>query len=136
MPLFLADNGMVYMPTARHLWDQLLAAKIQVRSMLDAEGFPAALARLQSAAVEHGKPIYEALLHEHRGRITREREKAEYAFAARRRSVQRIGLPQVRNYRLNLFLQEERGFREQLDRRADALPELSPLVIIRAEGSG
>ena len=36
MPLFLADNGMVYMPTARHVWDQLLAASTQVRSMLDA----------------------------------------------------------------------------------------------------
>lgn len=27
MPIFLADNGMVYMPTARNVWDQLLAAR-------------------------------------------------------------------------------------------------------------
>ena len=37
MPLFLADNGMVYMPTARHVWDQILAANIHVRSNCDAE---------------------------------------------------------------------------------------------------
>jgi hypothetical protein len=29
LPLFLADNGMVYMQTARHVWDQLLAADIR-----------------------------------------------------------------------------------------------------------
>ena len=136
LPLFLADNGMVYMPTARHVWDQLLAASTQVRSILDTAVSQAAFAKLQSAAEEHGKPFYEALLQEHRGRIAREREKADYAFAARRKTVERIGLPQVRNYRLNLLSQEERSFQEQLDQKAHALPELSPLIIIRVESSG
>lgn len=136
MPLFLADNGMVYMPTARHVWDQLLAASTQVRSILDAGVSQAAFAKLQSAAEEHGKPIYEALVQEHRGRIAREREKADYAFAARRKTVERIGLPQVRSYRLNLLSQEERSFQDQLDQKAHALPELSPLIVIRVESSG
>lgn len=134
MPLFLADNGMVYMPTARHVWDQLLAASTKVRSVLDAEVSQAAFAKLQSAAEEHGKPIYEALVQEHRGRIAREREKAGYAFAARRKTVERIGLPQVRNYRLNLLSQEERSFQEQLDQKAHAYPEMVPLLVIRVEG--
>jgi hypothetical protein len=136
MPLFLADNGMVYMPTARHVWDQLLAASTQVRSVLDTEVSHAAFTKLQNAAEEHGKPIYEALVQEHRGRIAREREKANYAFAARRRTVERIGLPQVRNYRLNLLAQEERSFQEQLDQKAHAYPEMVPLLVIRVEGGG
>jgi len=135
MPLFLADNGMVYMPTARHVWDQLLAASTKVRSVLDAEVSQAAFAKLQSAAEEHGKPIYEALVQEHRGRIAREREKADYAFAARRKTVERIGLPQVRNYRLNLLSQEERSFHEQLDQKAHAYPEMVPLLVIRIESA-
>jgi hypothetical protein len=134
MPLFLADNGMIYIPTARHVWDQLLTASTKVRSVLDAEVSLAAFAKLQSAAEEHGKPIYEALLQEHRGRIAREREKADYAFAARRKTVERIGLSQVRNYRLNLLLQEERSFQEQLDQKAHAYPEMVPLLVIRVEG--
>ena len=136
MPLFLADNGMVYMPTARHVWDQLLAASTQVRSVLDAAVSQAAFAKLQNAAEEHGKPIYEALVQEHRARIAREREKADYAFAARRKTVERIGLPQVRNYRLNLLAQEERSFQEQLDQKAHAYPEMVPLLVIRVEGGG
>jgi len=134
MPLFLADNGMVYMPTARHVWDQLLAASTKVRSVLDAEVSQAAFAKLQKVAEEHGKPIYEALVQEHRARIARERAKADYAFAARRRTTLRIGLPQVRNYRLNLLTQEERSFQEQLDQKAQAYPEMVPLLVIRVEG--
>jgi superfamily II DNA or RNA helicase len=136
MPLFLADNGMVYMPTARHVWDQLLAASTQVRSILDVAVSQAAFAKLQNAAEEHGKPIYEALVQEHQARILREREKANYAFAARRKTVERIGLPQVRNYRLNLLAQEERSFQEQLDQKAHAYPEMVPLLVIRVEGGG
>lgn len=136
MPLFLADNGMVYMPTARHVWDQLLAASPHVRSMMETSVSQVAFEKLQNAAEEHGKPIYEALLQEHRGRIAREREKADYAFAARRKTVERIGLPQVRNYRLNLLAQEERSFLEQLNQKAHALPDMVPLLVIRVEGSG
>jgi superfamily II DNA or RNA helicase len=134
MPLFLADNGMVYTPTARYVWDQLLATSTQVRAFLDTAISQAAFAKLQSIAEEHGKPIYEALVQEHRGRIAREREKADYAFAARRKTAERFGLPQVRNYRLNLLSQEERSFQEQLDQKAHAYPEMVPLLVIRVGG--
>jgi SNF2 family DNA or RNA helicase len=135
MPLFLADNGMVYMPTARHVWDQLLSVIPQIRSFLETSVSQSAFEKLQSAAEEHGRPIYEALVQEQRARIAREREKANYAFAARRRNTERIGLPQVRNYRLNLLAQEERSFQEQLDQKAHAYPELVPLLVIRVEGN-
>ncbi len=135
MPLFLADNSMVYMPTARHVWDQLLAASIQVRSDLDAEISRSTFAKLQNAAEEHGKFIYETLAQEHLGRVASEREKADYAFSARRKIIERIGLPQVRNYRLGLLAREERSFQEQLDEKAHAYPEIASLIVIRVEGS-
>lgn len=134
MPLFLADSGKVFIPTAKHIWDQLLVVSPVLRSILDAEASQTAFMQLQKATEEYGRPIYEALVQEHRSRIAREREKADYAFTARRRTIERIGLPQVRNYRLKLLAQEERTFQEQLDQKARAYPELVPLLIIRAEG--
>jgi len=136
MPLFLADNGLVYTPTARHVWDQLLMANATVRSVLDAAVSQAAFAKLQIAAEEHGKPIYEALLQEHRRRIEREREKADYAFAVRRKTIEQIGLPSVRNHRLHLLAKEERSFHEQLDQRVHAYPDMVPLLVIRVDGGG
>ena len=75
-------------------------------------------------------------MQEHRSRIARDREKADYAFAARRKAIERIGLPQVRNYRLNLLAQEEQVFQKQLDEKAHAYPEMVPLLVIRVEGGG
>jgi len=135
IPLFLADNDKVYSPTARHIWDQLLVVNPTVRSNLDVGFSQDAFARVEKLAEEQGKPIYEALLQEHRSRITREREKAEYAFAARRRTIERIGLPQVHNYRLKLLDQEERTFQEQFEQRTQVYPEMVPLLLIRVEGS-
>jgi hypothetical protein len=134
MPLFLADNGKVYTPTARHIWDQLLATNPVIRSTFAADFSQASFARLQKAAEEHGQPIYEALVQEHQTRIACEREKADYAFAARCKAIERIGLPQVRSHRLNLLAEEEHTFQEQLERRAQPYPEMVPLLLIRVEG--
>ena len=136
MPLFLADNGVVYLPTARHVWDQLLAATPQIHSVLEASISQVVFEKIRSAAEEYGRPIYETLVQEHRARIARERERGNYAFAARRRITGRIGLPQVRNYRLNLLAQEERSFQEQLGQKAQAYPEMAPLLVVRVEGRG
>jgi superfamily II DNA/RNA helicase len=134
LPVFLADSGKVFIPTARHIWDQLLASSPQVRSMLDAEASQTAFAQIQRAAEEHGKPIYEALVQGHQVRLAREQDKSEYAFAARRRTIECIGLLQVRDYRLSLLAQEEKAFQQQLNRRAQTYPELVPLLMIRVEG--
>ena len=134
MPLFLADNGMVYMPTARHVWDQLLVGDSQVYSTLENSISHDIFEKLWSTAEEHGKPIYEALVQEHRAYIVREREKGGHAFAARRRATERIGLPQVRHYRLNLLTQEERAFQEQIGQKIHAYPEMTPLLVVRVGG--
>ncbi|MEW6458642.1 MAG: helicase-related protein [Bacillota bacterium] len=134
MPLFLAENGKVYMPTAGRIWGHLLVVNPIVRSNLDAATSKDVLEKLLRAAEEHGRPIYDALVQEHHARMAREREKAEYSFAARRRAIERIGLPQVRNHRLNLLDQEERSFHEQIENRARICPEIVPLLLIRVEG--
>jgi len=133
MPLFLSDDDKVYMSTAKYVWDQLLATTPKVISLLSSEASQSVFAQLQKAAEEHGKTIYEALVQENRVRIEREREKTDYAFSARRKSIERIGLPQVRNYRLNLLTQEELSFKKQLDQKAHAYPEMVPLLAIRVE---
>ncbi|MEW6032245.1 MAG: helicase-related protein [Bacillota bacterium] len=133
MPSFLADDGRVFAPTARHIWDQLLTTPPTILTSLDIETSHQAFERLREVAEQQGKTIYDELVQAHRERLAREREKGEYAFAARRRAILRIGLPQVRNHRLHLLQQEEKRFREELERRAQILPEMVPLLIVRVE---
>jgi len=66
-----------------------------------------------------------------RQQLDRERDKGEYAFAARRRAIERIGLQQVRDYRVSQLAQKEKAWREQLEQAAEVSPELVPLLLIR-----
>ena len=133
MPLFLTDDGRVFTPTARHIWDQLLVTKPTILRYLDVETSHQAFERLREVAEQQGKTVYDELMQARRERFAQEREKLEYVFAARRRAIERIGLPQVRDYRLRLLEQEEDLFRKQLESSAQIMPEMVPLLLVRVE---
>lgn len=58
---------------------------------------------------------------------------ADDAFAACRKTIEQIGLPEVRNHHLNLLAEEERAFQEQLAYMAQIYPDMVPLLTIRVE---
>jgi hypothetical protein len=89
----------------------------------------AAFARLREAAEAYGKSDYETLVQAHRARLARACEKGAYAFAARQRMVEKVGLQAVRSHRPAQLAQEEHTWREQLARLAEVQPELTPLLM-------
>jgi hypothetical protein len=112
-----------------------MVANPLVYAMTDAASARNDYDRLQQTAEEHGRFLFTALVQEQSNAILHEREKAEYAFAARRKSIARIGLPQVRAHRLHLVDQEVRNARAQLDQKARVYPEMTPLLILRVEAA-
>lgn len=136
MPLFVHEDGRVLGPTARFVWDELLADCPEATGHLDAEESMNAFERAESAAREHGRPVYDALVQAHQSALAREREKGEYAFAARRRAIERIGLPAVREHRLSQLAAQEAEWRAELEERSQVMPELVPIVLARVDGGG
>jgi len=86
------------------------------------------------AAEELGYPIYGALKNDQTNLVAWKREKASYAFSARRNSIERIGLPDVRNFRLKHLEEEERSFYSQHANKSTVYPDLIPMLILRVEG--
>ena len=134
MPLFRHEDGRVLVPTARFVWDRMLADQPSVREHVEGDAAAEAFDRVQEAAREHGQPMYEELARAHRVRLAAEREKGDYAFAARCSTIERVGLSAVRDHRLTQLAAEERSWRDRLDRAAEALPELVPLLLVYVEG--
>ena len=60
-----------------------------------------------------------------------EKAKADYSFRARRKLLQAIGLPEVREFRLRQLAQEETQCAEEMKRQAQVLPQLTPLLLLR-----
>ena len=136
MPLFRHDDGRIFAPTARFIWDRLLAGAPAAGPVLHGAAAAAAFAAVERSAREHGRPVYQELIHAHRADVAARRERGEYSFAARRRSIGRLGLPAVRNHRLAQLDAEERSWRAALARENESSPDLAPLVVVRVEGAG
>jgi len=131
MPLFLNHEGNVFVPTSHHVWTQLLTTQPQIESFLNADDSEKAYVQLVAVAKQHGKDVFGNLMQAHRDRLLHRREKAKLAFASRRRAIERIGLPQVRDFRIGKLEKEISEFNECLEAASQVLPELMPLVIIR-----
>ena len=136
MPLFRHEDGRILTPTARYVWDQMMTDLPSTGGRLEGNEAIEAFDLVETSARKHGQQIYQELVQTHRARLAVDREKGEYAFTARRRAVERIGLPEVRDHRLTQLAAEERSWLDVLDRKAETSPELVPLLLVRVEGRG
>jgi len=97
----------------------------------------AVLRRLRSEAERQGEDAFHELYARHQQRLKREREKGRYALQVRREALGRLGLPEVRQYRLKRLDEEERAWAAELHKRELILPDLQPVVLLRvAAGNG
>lgn len=133
LPLFLSDEGSVLLPTARVVWGHLLSGSELDLLDEDPDGssLTAAFKASRQAAETHGATLYRELVAEHQRRTARERAKGRHAFEARKRAIHRVGLPQVRDYRLRQLAEDRRAWEERMARRQRAVPELSPILLVR-----
>jgi ERCC4-related helicase len=135
LPLFVADDGRALAPTARLLWDRLIDCGDDIRCAGPMTGDDALTAFMASRLVAEasGEIMFEELIAKQREGALRERRKGTFAFSARRRTVERIGLPQVRAKRLAQLADEERLWANRLAAREQTFPELEALVMVRVE---
>lgn len=121
------------LPTARRVWDGFLSDSIKIDAYIENEEARRVFQRVMEAAEKQGKPVYEELVEKHRLHLSAEQEKGEHTFSARRRAIERIGLPEVRNYRLAQLAQDEKSWHEHLERKDKVIPEMVPLILVRVQ---
>ena len=129
--VFLSEEGKLFLPTARHIWDALQTAEAQVQATLGQDESITAHERLQDAAEQAGQELFDALQQAHLASVTREEERGMVAFASRRKAIERVGLPEVRQYRLARCDAEETEWRHELQSARQIVPEIRPLLMLR-----
>jgi len=139
LPIFISDDDIQLAPTARVVWDRLISSvgETAVASKpLSWDEAEDANRRLKQAAIQQGRSIYDVLVARHRARVNRARERGGAAFEARRRAIERIGLRQVRAYRLANLDAEEVAWQRSIEEDASILPELTLLLVLRVVREG
>lgn len=140
LPLFVSDDGRVLGPTARVVWERVLELdpeRVLLRpAALVGEPARAAYEDTRRRAEEAGRPLYDEILGNHRRYLEQEKQKSAQAISSRRRAIERIGLPQVRDHRLAQLAEEEKALAAELAVRSSALPELSAILVVRVAAPG
>ena len=139
LALFLADDGRVFGPTARTIWDRLIDLPKGLTSSGDEIAGSAAILAFDTSrkiAEAQGAALFQELATAHKTSITRERRKGSRAFLARRRVIERLGLPQVRSHRLRSLDEEEQMWTRELAVREAALPDLAAVLMVRVAPLG
>lgn len=139
LALFLAEDGRVFGPTARTIWERLIdqpmglsQAGEEISGSAAADAFDVG----RKAAEAQGAAVFEELAAAHQMSIMRERKKGTHAFSSRRRAIERLGLPQVRAHRLRILGEEEQSWIQELAAREAALPDLAAVLIVRVASMG
>lgn len=134
LALFLAEDGRVFGPTARTIWEGLIdlpkglsQAGEEISGSAAVDVFDAS----RKAAEAQGAAVFDELAAAHQMSIARERKKGAHAFSSRRRAIERLGLPQVRAHRLRSLADEEQAWTRELALREAALPDLAAVLMAR-----
>lgn len=131
LPVFATDDGRTFVPTAKRVWDLLLTEAVEIKGSADADQsaqwFDASLA----AAKTQGERIFSDMLGEHRTRLKDERERASYAYEARRQAIGRIGLPAVREHRRKRLDADHQTRMAVLEDAEASVPDLNAVMLIR-----
>jgi len=131
MPLFVHDDGRALAPTARFIWEQLCIEYWEP----EPKSFPvpdlAIIQGICAQADQQSQEIYLEMRQRHSNQLQLETEKLEHRFKSRRKQLQGIGLPEVREFRLRQLAAEEAASVEELRRQSRVLPELTPLLLLR-----
>jgi hypothetical protein len=136
LTLFLHDDGRLLHPTARHIWDALLNHNPDPKVYLGAIESERIVAESCPVANEQGRALYDEMAQLYAARFRRERENKEYSFSVRRRAIEKIGLPAVRQHRLADLVKEEADWKKDFASKRELQPEIVPRIVVRVEGTG
>lgn len=134
--VFVDAQDRVFLPTARHIWDSIQSAELLIEDVLSAEQSQALHDRLMDAAEQAGEAVFSALRQEHQHAIEREEERGATALRARRRAIERLGLPEVRQHRLKRCDADEAEWLREIEGARQIMPEIRPLLLMQIAGKG
>jgi hypothetical protein len=140
LPLFIDDDGRALLPTARRVWDLLIEEDLDKRHLRPAD-VDVSLAheifeKTRQLAETNGRTLLDELQLTHDQRIEREQRKGQQVFEARERAIRRVGLEQVKQYRLKELAKEREHWRRRMDELKHATPDLSPVLMVRIARAG
>ncbi len=78
--------------------------------------------------------MFDSMLAEHSNELELSIEKGEYSFKARRNAIERIGLPEVKGYRMRQLDIEYKQWLQEIEAKREVFPELNIHLVFEIKG--
>ena len=134
IPLFLHTDGRFLGPTARRIWEIFLTDDIAIDGTITDDESSGVHSKLLELAEKEGLTYYRELVSRHNEFLKQKKDNGEYSFSAMRRAAERIGLPEVKNFRLAQIQKEEHEWKHEMEKMNALTPELTCLIIVKCKG--
>lgn len=134
--VFINKKGKLFMQTARHIWDNLLTDDPSIECIKGSNESIMAGKRLLSAVEQLGQEVFDSMRDAHFASVAREEKRGKISFASRRKAINRLGLPEVRQFRLDRLDEDESQWRCQLQSARKIVPEVRPLLTLEISKRG
>ena len=128
LPVFVSTENKVFMQTAQRIWDLLLVQEQEVSGMMDPDLGPLVLGKLNEVAEKSGEELFLQLKAVHGAALEKETQRAKIMFESREKSIERLGLPEVQQYRRRHLEQEKNTWEEEMENARLTLPEMRPVL--------
>ena len=128
LPVFVSTENKVFMQTAQRIWDLLLVQEPDVAGMMDPDLGPLVLGKLNEVAEKSGEELFMQLQALHGTALEKEGERARIMFQSREKSIERLGLPEVKQYRRRQLEQEKKAWEKEMENARLTMPEMRPVL--------
>lgn len=133
-PVYQTMEGKSFSATAKRIWEALLSNNpVLDTAELHQPDHASVFALSRRQAEELGKSSYEQLKARYIASLEQEKEKVLYGFSARERAIERIGLSEVRSYRLNKLKEDQLQWEIDYKERQKLKPELNAILLLRVK---
>jgi len=134
LPVFKSNEGRIFQSTARHIWESIYSEGLCRTGTEDGVAPDSVYDDLLVVAEQSGKELFASLQAEHMEAIAKEVERGEYFFSVRRKAIERVGLAEVRNFRITNLEKEINSWQQELDVARQIIPGIKPLLILGVKG--
>ena len=135
-PVYFTPDGKVFPATAKRIWEALLSNDAEIHNIQQQESThefadgETAFNKARMIAEDTGMDFFNELKQKHNDSLNIVKEKSECGFNVRQKAIERIGLPEVKNYRRTKLEKGMNEWRISFEESREVIPELTALLIL------
>jgi SNF2 family DNA or RNA helicase len=136
LPVYIKADGSFSAPASTRIWDAISSENIEIlptnsnAKLSERDIYPL----LRKVAEQQGQMVFDVMLTKYQEELSQQVEKSEYSYTARKRAINRIGLPEVKNYRLRQLEDEQLSWKKELAEKQSVYPELLLHLVFEIKG--